>query len=452
MRYAHSGTTKTRGQTWNYFLRFVKALRRNFSGVSEQIIRALGDLLVIKALLPSDLPEDENSSTDGSQYEDSQFNSQLSLFEAVGCVASASSIPVEGKVVYIQSIMNPLFVDIEQSVPGAKTGDERSIIQIHHDIMAAGSFSHGFNEWKPGAKTIEPLPAEVVAQFVRCGEIVLTALEELRSSKVIRGAARHSFSRLLGCTGNGLFPQLRRWVDCIVSPSSSKEEISFFIRLLSQIVFAFKTDISNFFAENLSLLLERVFDRMTEQALGTDDEHELRELRQEFLSFIMVCLNNNLGGAFILPQNQAIFEKTVSAIESFAKDPTDLHTARLALGAMTRMIGTWAGTEKTNGSAMQTSIPQFDNFAIQQFSPIVWAIPASQGFKPTDAGARLFLQEIAAMQYELYKKTGVQYIDALRGQLLQMGVSEGDVNVYLEKLDGDVKGFREFLVGFMGGK
>jgi exportin-T len=462
VRYAHSGTLKVRGQTWYHFLRFVKGLKKLLGSVSEQIIQAMADLLSIKATLSSDVPEESHSVSEASEYEDSLFNSQVFLFEAIGCLSSASTAPTDRKVAYIHEILSPIFADIDQNLSAAKNGEERSLLQVHHDIMAAGNFAHGFNEWKPGSKSVDAPPPEIADQFIRCGEVILLALQSLNNSKSIRQAARHSFSRLIGCSGKGLFPQLRQWVDCIVSPSSSKEEISYFIRLLAQIVFAFKTEISNFLGDNLSLLLERVFERMTEQALGTDDENELGELRREFLSFIMVCLNNNLGSAFILPQNQAIFEKTVSAIEEFARDPNELHTARLALSTITRMIATWAGPAagegKTNGMNTnatdngQNTIPGFDTFAISRLSPLVWAIPASPGFKPGDAGGRLFLQEVSALQLELYKRTGVPYAQALKAQLLGMGVPEGDANLYLEKLNGDAKVFKEFVVGFLGGR
>jgi exportin-T len=464
VRYSHSGTPRLRGQTWYHFLRFVRHLRKNLGAVSEQIIHALADLLVIKAVLPSDLPEDEDSASDVTQYEDSQFNSQVALFEAIGCVASSAQSSTEQKVVYIQSIMNPMFVDVEQNLPPAKSGDERALLQIHHDIMAAGSFAHGFNEWNPGMKNVGAPPLEeVAAQFVRCGEVVLVALESLKQSKSIRSAARHTFSRLLGCTGTGLFSQLPRWVDCIISPSSSKEEISYFIRLLAQIVYAFKGEISafaTFLGDNLPLLLGRVFERMTEQAMGTDDENELGELRREFLSFIMVCLNNGLGTVFIQPRNQAVFEKTVGAVEEFARDPSELHTARLALATITRMIATWAGKASAgqkangavNGTGVEEGIPGFDTFAISRLSPLAWAIPASPQFKAGDAGGRLLLQEVASMQHELYSRTGMEYGNALRDQLMGMGVQEGDLQVYLEKLSGDSKLFKDFLVGFLGGR
>jgi exportin-T len=95
-------------------------------------------------------------------------------------------------------------------------------------------------------------------------------------------------------------------------------------------------------------------------------------------------------------------------------------------------------------------IPGFDNFAITHFSPLSWAIPSGDGFKVRDPTSRLFVQEIAVLQQELLKKTGEVYINALRSELGGMGVAGSEVEIYLQRLRGDTKGFKEFLVGFLG--
>lgn len=58
--------------------------------------------------------------------------------------------------------------------------------------------------------------------------------------------------------------------------------------------------------------------------------------------------------------------------------------------------------------------------------------------------------DIAGMQEAILKKTGVAYLEALARELAGIGVGEGDVEVYLGKLREGGKGFREFLVGFLG--
>jgi exportin-T len=95
-------------------------------------------------------------------------------------------------------------------------------------------------------------------------------------------------------------------------------------------------------------------------------------------------------------------------------------------------------------------IPGFDVFAVTRFAPLSWAIPATPGFKCSDAYGRMLVQEIAGLQQEILKKCGRMYVERLRVELAAMGAGQTDVSIYVGKLSGDRKGFQEFLVGFLG--
>jgi exportin-T len=125
------------------------------------------------------------------------------------------------------------------------------------------------------------------------------------------------------------------------------------------------------------------------------------------------------------------------------------------------MTTTWGGPDITalstsnpppnspTNMAPTPTIPGFDSFAITRFSPLSWAIPSTEGFKVGDPNGRAFVQEIALLQQEILKKTGVTYTDALRSELGGMGLGDAEVEVYLQKLRGDQKGFKDFLVSFL---
>jgi exportin-T len=299
--YAHSPYKKVRLQSWYQFQRFTKPLRAHLGGVSQTVIQAMADLLTIKAVVQADKSEDDSddSVSDASSIGDTEFKSQLYLFEAVGCITSSATLPIDTKVLYIQSIVNPIFLDMERNINAAKSGDDQALMQVHHDIMALGDLAHGFTDWMPGQKVGEPAPEPVQEEFVRCGEAILVALESLNTSVHIRQAARYSFSRLLGGMSVRMFPQLPRWIEGLLSRASGKEETGFFMRLLTQVIFAFKQSISSILDAVLTPLFQRVFEKLSDPITGTDDQVHLRELRREFLSFILNCLNHGLDGVFI---------------------------------------------------------------------------------------------------------------------------------------------------------
>jgi exportin-T len=162
--------------------------------------------------------------------------------------------------------------------------------------------------------------------------------------------------------------------------------------------------------------------------------------------------------------NQPIFETIISAIEHFARDPNDVTTARTAIALLTKMVTVWGGPDiplppSTNGVQAPTSttlipaqpaLPGFDTFAISRFSPLSWTIPMTPGFRITDPTSRNLVQDIAGLQQEILKKTGAAYLAALEQELRTMGAGDQDAGLYLEKLRGDAKSFKDFLVGFLG--
>jgi exportin-T len=302
VRFAHDGREKVRGKSWYLFLRFVRGLRGHLGEVSQTIIQAISDLLTIKATLATDREDDDDDDDDESDVDpgrDPLFDNQINLFEAIGCISSNASLPLETRILYVQTIMNPIFADMEQILPAAKSGDERSQLQLHHDIKALGTLVRGYTDWMPGVKTSAPPPSEVSGEFMRAAEAILQALEALSLSALIREASRFAFARLIGGCGVSIFAQLPRWVDGLLTNTSSKQEMVFFLAQLKQVMFAFKAEMFNVLDVILSPLLQRVFARLAGTPQGTDDEIQLNDLRKEYLSVIGVILNNDLAGVLV---------------------------------------------------------------------------------------------------------------------------------------------------------
>jgi exportin-T len=151
-------------------------------------------------------------------------------------------------------------------------------------------------------------------------------------------------------------------------------------------------------------------------------------------------------------------------VEHFVRDPSDVSTARTAFSLLTKIVSVWGGPDvpllpNVNGVDLPSSpvnippqpvLPGFDQFVINRFSPLSWAIPATPGFKVQDPTSRQLVADIAQMQQEILKKTGTAYLVALEQELRTMGASSQDVALYLDKLRGDAKAFKDFMVSFLG--
>ena len=270
--------------------------------IAQTVVQALADLLPIKAELPEENSDNDDMSSDENDLSaDATFNSQLYLYEAIGCICSTHAVPVENQVIFVKSVMNPLFADLEAHLSLARGGDERAVLQIHHLIMALGTLARGFSEWTPAniSSTSTPPAKAVSEEFARTAEAILVALESLNSSVEIRTAARYSFSRLIGVVGNRILPQLPRWIDGLLSQTYSKDEIALFLGLIDQVVYGFKSEMFDILNTLLTPFLQRIFSGIAEPTSGTDDEIQLAELKREYLGFLQVILNNDLGSVLI---------------------------------------------------------------------------------------------------------------------------------------------------------
>ena len=460
LQLVHHPAVKVKTRSWYLFQRLVRLLRSHVGGIADSIVHSVNDLLPIHAEVPMEADEDESEDFPTSSAE-AIFSSQLYLFEAVGCVCGAKSVPADQQARYAESVMQPVFADMQHSLLAARASDQRAILQIHHDIMALGTLARGFSDWVPGSSAVGNAPAEQVqTAFSQVAEATLVALESLKTSFNVRTAARFAFSRLVGVLGARILPQLPRWINGLLTASSSKDEVALFLRLLDQVIFGFKNDISSFLDTLFTGLLQRVFTGLADTPTGTDDEIQLAELKREYLNFLLVILNNDLGSVIVSTTNQPFFDTLIRTIEHFTKDGEDFPTAKMAFQVLGKMCSTWGGPDvvatpgQVNGvsPAPQPALPGLDRFMISRFSPLCWALPATPSFNAKDAQARQVLAEAANLQKVIYAKTGQDYLTYLRtDELRNTGMNDEMINDYLNKLTGlDAKGFRGFFQAFVG--
>ncbi|UKZ51543.1 pre-tRNA nuclear export protein [Trichoderma virens] len=424
VRLVHHNHVRIKTRSWYLFHRFIKQLRSRVGNVAETVIQSIGDLLPIKAEVPGEDADDDMSSDESDHSADALFTSQLYLFEAIGCISSTHSTPAENQALYARSVMDPLFQDME----------------IHHIVMALGTLAHGFSDWTPGSSASNPHgpPDKLVSdEFSRAAEAILIALRELNSSAEIRTACRSAFSKLLGVLGAAVLPQLPKWIEGLLSQSSSKDEMAMFLRLLDQVVFGFKSEIYDVLNMLLTPLLQRIFGGLGEPISGTDDEIQLAELRREYLSFIQIILNNGLEGVLISEANQGFFEPMIASVLELAKTlDGNLGPSRLAFTIMARISSLWGGPDVATISREPTAptgnpnpaIPGFDHFMMDRFHSTCWEVMRNPSFKPsTDAQTKQVLTEIAALEQTIYTKTGDMFIRQMQNEVFpSLGINGDD--------------------------
>lgn len=450
----HDPHPRVQPRAWYLFYRFVKHLRQHIGEMAQTVIEAIADLLVIHAEAPADR-DDGDMSDDTETSEDSTFTNQLYLFEAVGCLSSTPSIPLEKQALFVKTIMTPLFTDMETSLPQAEAGDMRLVMQIHHDMMALVTLAKGFSDWGTGNKPQVATSPIVTSEFQKGTEAILVALERLSRYSHIREAARFAFSRMVGVLGAAILPQLPRWINGLLEKSSTKEEVSTFLKLLDQLVHEFKSQIFGILNSILSPLLTLVFSSLQEPVSGTDDSIQLTELRREYLNFLLVVVNNDLGQVLVSESNMANFENVVQTVMVFAQELSDPGTEKIAFNLLNKLSLVFGPQQPTTADGKTPQGPPktpasqplvgFEHVMTDRFASLCWQVPASSNFNLKDAQSKMVLGEIAALQKALYWKLGESFVEHLGGALPNMGVQHGVIE-YCDALRMlDVKDFKGFF-------
>lgn len=462
VRLVHHDHSRVRVRSWYLFYRLVKQLRAQVQEMTGTVIQAVADLLVIKAEVPGEEAEDDMSSDESDHSANAVFTNQCYLFEAIGCISSTGGIPIEKQVAYARSVMEPLFADMQNTLPRAKSGDTQAVLQVHHIITALGYYAHGFSDTAAGNNLAKhPPPAKEISEvFSQVAEAILVALKELNSNSEIRTACRSAFSRLLGVLGATVLPQLPQWIEGLLSQSSSNDEMAMFLRLLEQVVFGFKTEIYEILNMLLTPLLQRIFEGLQQPVTGTDDDIQLGELRREYIHFVQIILANDLGGVLVSETNQGYFESLVSSIITLARTIShgNMSTSRSAFGLLTRMTAVWGGpdvgTISNNPSPPSGSpsplIPGFDQFVLERFHPLCWEVLRDPQFNPLDAQTRQVMNEIVQLEQTIYTKTGDVFVHNLRSSLFpSLGIDGAE---FLQYLSTDKKAFLNYLTRLSGNR
>ena len=456
LKLAHSTNQRVRLRSWYLLQRFVKHQRHNVGPVADAIVPSLQDLLVVKAELPRSNDDDDSD----EETSDSTFTGQLYLFETVGCIISTSNVPADRQIQYAQIVMQPIFTDVQNNLNMAKS-NKQACLQVHHDLMALGNIARGYFDMQTASASQQAaanIPPAIKEAFSQVAEVTLVALETLKVSFDVRTAARFTFSRLLGMVGQQMLQQLPRWVEGLLTETSSRDEMAQLLRLLDQVTFGFKNDVSNFLDTLFGGLLQRVWSGISAPTTGTDDEVQLAELKREYLNFLLVVLGNGLGGILVSTTNQPHFETVIESIEHFTKDISDPTTAKMAFQLLARMCMVWGGQDVVPGQiptdmtqAGQQELPGFKHFMTTRFSPLCWAMPSNPNFNVKDGQSRQVLMEAAGLQKTIYAKNGQDYINYLRNtELPGLGLQGPMLEEFFAKLTTlDVKAWKSWFAKFV---
>lgn len=145
------------------------------------------DLLPIHVEIPGE-PEEPEGDLLSEALNNTMFNSQLYLFEAIGILTSVFSRDPEQQGALLMSIVKPLMDELSGNLQLFTSGtqDLTPIVKVHHIIMALGNISKGFPDYPTNAPENYMVPA--VKVFSDVAQAILVCLEAMNVLKPIREA------------------------------------------------------------------------------------------------------------------------------------------------------------------------------------------------------------------------------------------------------------------------
>lgn len=452
----HNPNRRVQVRSWYLFFRFLKSVRNIVGDIAENVFSSIRNLLEIKAEIP---PKDDSSEISAdAAAESGSFDSQLYLFELCGLLFALS----DNKLSLVQGLLQPIYADVERCLQAPAT-DPLVSLQVHHDLMAIGTFARGYNDtgYGPAANSDEitttPMDPQVFQVFQTATQVVITALERLGKFEIIRDSARFAIARLIPVLGMEILPEVTRLISCFLEQCKI-EELMDFLGFLGHLVHKFRKQVGvyNMFDSLMTPLFGRISQALNEGdavALGgsTDAVILKKNLRRAYLQFIFNVLNNGMGALFFSKNNAGIYENVLQSVLMYASEIEggNDQSAKLAVLTLNKMLQVWGdGHVKEGNFGAGDTVPEFEQFTYEHISRTCWEIPAKPTFNAKDAQMRLLLGDIASLQHSIYEIRRDMYLRYLSERYFpSIGLPSEYCNEYLKQLStSDLKTFKTFFV------
>ncbi|CAG8496785.1 4753_t:CDS:10, partial [Cetraspora pellucida] len=388
IRGLHNPNTTIRYRSWYLFHRFIKLLKLKMDKYANTVLGSIQDLLMIQAVIePSDMSADSNPLTKDKAME-SGFSEQIFLFETVGILITADCIPPDNQMEFAKAVFNPLMEEIQRYIQICTESpehiDPRSVLHLHHLIMAIGSIGKGFPEAPKGSHPIIPW----VGILQQSTEIVLAVLKILNRYEIIRDAARYTFARLVNVLGTEILPYLPLLINELLTECGISELVDFlpFIGLLAH---KFKLIIP---------LVDKVFHFLNQTPSGTDDALLLIDLRKAYLNFILGLLNNEMDAVFVSELNQPRLESILQSVIHYASDPSDIPSMKIAFSILSKALTLWSSQYLAMGALYEHILR------------ICFEVPFKPSFNVNDGQSLTVLNEISKILKIMLSQRGDDFL------------------------------------------
>ncbi|ORX37714.1 tRNA binding protein [Kockovaella imperatae] len=463
----HHVDLDVRRRCFYLFARFIASSRLDLeTEMVSPLLDNLKDLFPIDSALPTpDFPEQDVlvKATTGRSY----LSDQLYIYEAAGNLISLVRSDPTQQLALLEAVAAPLVSDLTDP-----TDSPQNVLKVHNSLMALGHFAKGFPILNP-SQDESTLPYEPA--FKQLTQALLQTLDRLKTRRIIRDAARFTFSQFVNAIGSSVAELVPGFVIRVVG-EYEPSELSDFLQFLSLLMHRLKSNAFSTMDMLLLPLLSRIFSVLQSPITGTDDHLTHNRLKTACLAFFSGIMNANLDGIFITERNKPEFENLLNVLLGYAEDPEDDASQRLAFAFFSRSVIAWstnasapsvfadsAMSDKSkavgNGTSAPTNqhaipkdarqaLPGYEHFIYSRLLPLCFHFPV--GHKNGLQGSVQVVMEIAIVIRNTVQARGQEAIDFMLNDLLPKdGCPPEYANQLIQSLKTQqAKDFRHTFVDF----
>lgn len=332
---------KVKFRCWYLFYRLVKLIKADF--LTNQMF--LNDLFInLNSLLAikTDINEitDENEENEGI----STFNNQLYLFESIGYLISIYKVNDDLKLKFLTLILDPIFNDLENLMK-LSSDDKLVVLQMHHDIMAIGTFVKGYH-YDVKHQYSQP----ILEKFLACSQSITIILVNFGKFELIRDSCKFTMARLIPILKDLMINELNKLVTVYLTNDLKVEELAEFIAFVNQIIHSYQDNenIYNLLNNLLTPLINKILETIKYlDSINSNNEYpELNRdkifLKKSMLTLISTIIMNHQTSLFITESNKLMFKTLIDQIFETAYNlqlDEDFTVNKLAVLQLVNLIG-----------------------------------------------------------------------------------------------------------------
>ncbi|ODV58277.1 Ran GTPase-binding protein LOS1 ASCRUDRAFT_121925 [Ascoidea rubescens DSM 1968] len=343
---------KVQLRSWYLFYRFIKLTKPNLDSffLKDLVINVSQNLLKIQDYDEIESNNNKNNNNDEELVDESNFETQLYLFETIGILIGLMKGDVSSEIEFIDFLLNPIFQDISNNLEKYQMNslneeiNKRITFKINHCLISIGNFLKGIDN-ENGNKKDE----RIYLKLVNIIDCTLVILENLNKYESIRDGSRFIFSRIIPLVSSDnnnnnnnsnnnnsnnnnnssnidISNHLSRLIGNILIVNDLKcNEICDLLRFLGQIIHNYQQDkriyelINNLFSplfEKIFSLLNQGVDNDGNNSNGVninlDIERDKNNLVKGYLSFLLNLTVNHFTSLLISEINIKMFNQILN--------------------------------------------------------------------------------------------------------------------------------------------